>query len=39
MREVLATGEFAEAGEPEILIDRDGEKRILGLLAESLRGE
>ncbi len=29
VREVLATGEFAEAGEPEILIDRDGEKRIL----------
>jgi NtrC-family two-component system sensor histidine kinase KinB len=30
VNEVLATGEFAVAGEPEILIERDGEKRILG---------
>lgn len=29
VREVLATGEFAAAGEPEIHIDRDGEVRIL----------
>src|SRR5450432_72570 len=29
VREVLATGEFAEAGEPEILIERDGETRVL----------
>jgi NtrC-family two-component system sensor histidine kinase KinB len=30
VKEVLATGEFAVAGEPEILIERDGETRILG---------
>ncbi len=29
VREVLANGEFAVAGEPEILIERDGEARIL----------
>lgn len=29
VREVLASGEFAVAGEPEILIERDGETRIL----------
>ena len=29
VREVLANGEFAVAGEPEILIERDGETRIL----------
>jgi NtrC-family two-component system sensor histidine kinase KinB len=29
VREVLAAGEFAEAGEPEIAIERDGETRIL----------
>ena len=30
VREVLATGESAVAGEPEFLVERDGETRILG---------